>query len=126
MQTIFILTGIAIGVAVIVFMSSLLTGMQSNFVNRVLTGQAHIQLLNPKERVVSLREGPSAAHVMSILQVPLQRFKSIDQWQPLTAQLTAMPEIKVASPSVTGSVLLMRGEASRSVSVTGVLPELYF
>ena len=125
-QTIFILTGIAIGVAVIVFMSSLLTGMQSNFVNRVLTGQAHIQLLNPKERVVSLREGPSAAHVMSILQVPLQRFKSIDQWQPLTAQLTAMPEIKVASPSVTGSVLLMRGEASRSVSVTGVLPELYF
>ena len=69
-QTIFILTGIAIGVAVIVFMSSLLTGMQSNFVNRVLTGQAHIQLLNPKERVVSLREGPSAAHVMSILQVP--------------------------------------------------------
>jgi lipoprotein-releasing system permease protein len=44
----------------------------------------------------------------------------------LTEQLTAMPEIKVASPSVTGSVLLMRGEASRSVSVTGVLPELYF
>ena len=125
-QTIFILTGIAIGVSVIVFMSSLLTGMQSNFVNRVLTGQAHIQLLSPKERVVSLRQGDSVGHVMSILQVPLQRFKSIDQWQPLTQQLTAMPEIKVASPSVTGSVLLMRGEASRSVSVTGVLPELYF
>ena len=52
-QTAFIVMGIAIGVAVIVFMSALLTGMQSNFVNRVLTGQAHIQLLTPKEiRVV--------------------------------------------------------------------------
>jgi lipoprotein-releasing system permease protein len=50
-QTAFIVVGIAIGVAVIVFMSALLTGMQANFVNRVLTGQAHIQLLAHKEVV---------------------------------------------------------------------------
>jgi lipoprotein-releasing system permease protein len=43
-QTAFIVIGISIGVAVIIFMSALLTGLQSNFVNRVLTGQAHIQL----------------------------------------------------------------------------------
>jgi len=41
-QTLFIVVGIAIGVAVIIFMSALLTGLQANFVNRVLTGQAHI------------------------------------------------------------------------------------
>jgi hypothetical protein len=39
-QTLFIVVGIAIGVAVIIFMSALLTGLQANFVNRVLTGQA--------------------------------------------------------------------------------------
>jgi len=50
-QTAFIITGISIGVAVIVFMSALLTAMQANFVNRVLTGQAHIQLLVHKEVV---------------------------------------------------------------------------
>jgi lipoprotein-releasing system permease protein len=50
-QTAFIIIGISIGVAVIVFMSALLTGMQANFVNRVLTGQAHIQLLVHKEVV---------------------------------------------------------------------------
>ena len=49
MQTLFILAGIAIGVAVIVFMSALLTGLQSNFIRRVLTAQSHIQLLPPKE-----------------------------------------------------------------------------
>ena len=45
MQTLFIVAGIAIGVAVIVFMSALLNGLQTNFVRRVLSGQAHIQLL---------------------------------------------------------------------------------
>jgi lipoprotein-releasing system permease protein len=46
-QTGFIAVGIAIGVAVIVFMSALLAGLQSNFVNRVLTGQAHIHCRCP-------------------------------------------------------------------------------
>jgi lipoprotein-releasing system permease protein len=35
MQTIFILAGVSMGVAVIVFMSALLTGIQANFLNRV-------------------------------------------------------------------------------------------
>jgi len=127
-QTLFIVTGIAIGVAVIVFMSALLTGMQSNFVNRVLTGQSHIQLLTPKETAEPLDRHLSGTKTlsMSIIQVPLQRFKSIDQWQSLMIQLSGMPEIKVVSPAVSGSALALRGEASRSITVTGVLPVFYF
>lgn len=125
-QTAFILMGIAIGVAVIVFMSALLTGMQSNFVNRVLTGQAHIQLLAPKETARALREPLEGVSQLNVLQVPLQRLKSIDQWQQLLLQLAAMPEIRVVSPSVNGSALALRGEASRAIVVTGVLPQNYF
>jgi len=44
MQSLFIIVGIAIGVAVIVFMSALLQGLQSNLVKRVLTAQPHIQV----------------------------------------------------------------------------------
>ena len=47
MQTLFIISGIAIGVGVIVFMSGLLTGLQANFVKRVLTSQPQIQLIPP-------------------------------------------------------------------------------
>ncbi len=125
-QTAFIVIGIAIGVAVIVFMSALLTGMQSNFVIRVLTGQAHIQLLTPKEIARSLRQPNNDETVFPLIQVPLQRFKSIDQWQSLLVQLAGMHEVKVVSPAVTGSALAVRGEASRAVTVTGVLPALYF
>jgi lipoprotein-releasing system permease protein len=126
-QTCFIAVGIAIGVAVIVFMSALLAGLQSNFVNRVLTGQAHIQLLNQKETVRPLRDGLAGeGQELAQVQVPLQRLKGIDQWQSWATQLSRIPQVSVLSPSVTGAALASRGSATRSVSVVGVQPEVYF
>ena len=125
-QTLFIIGAVAIGVGVIVFMSALLSGLQANFVTRVLTGQAHIQLLPPKEisRVLPLATEQVARN--SIVQAPLQRAKSIDQWQSLTAQILNLPEVNVVSPNVSGSALVVRGEASRAISIMGVDPHLYF
>jgi len=53
MQSLFIMLGVAIGVAVIVFMSALMQGLQANLVRRVLTAQPHIQVLPPRSRCVS-------------------------------------------------------------------------
>jgi lipoprotein-releasing system permease protein len=129
-QTAFIIGGIAIGVGVIVFMSALLSGLQANFVRRALTGQAHIQLLPPKEVVRALRGGdgsvPAGALPGAIVQAPLQRLKSIDQWQAVARQIRAMPDVRVVAPVVSGSALVLRGDASRSISVNGVEPESYF
>ena len=125
-QTAFIIGGVAIGVGVIVFMSALLSGLQANFVKRVLTGQAHIQLLPPKEVARALRGADPQAIEGSIVQSPLQRLKSIDQWQSVAAQIKALPEVSVVSPAVNGSALVVRGDASRAISVVGIEPELYF
>ena len=124
-QTTFIIGGVAIGVAVIVFMSALLAGLQANFVRRALTGQPHVQLLPPEEVVRPLRGDGTAAHG-AIVQAPLQRLKSIDQWQALALQIRALPQVTVVSPVVTGSALVVRGEASRAISAVGVEPASYF
>jgi lipoprotein-releasing system permease protein len=124
-QTAFIITGISIGVSVIVFMSALLNAMQANFVNRVLTGQAHIQLLSHKEVVRPLFSDQDVAE-SATLQMPLQRFRSIDQWQSVASEVARIEGVNVVSPAVSGSALLTRGEASRSVSVIGMVPDLYF
>ena len=124
-QTFFIIGGVAIGVGVIVFMSALLMGLQANFVKRVLTGQAHIQLLPPKE-VSRILLTYKAAQNDTILQVLLQRAKSIDQWQSLAIQIQALPQVKVVSPTVLGSALVVRGAASRAISLLGIEPDLYF
>ncbi|MEP7295266.1 MAG: FtsX-like permease family protein [Burkholderiales bacterium] len=125
LQTLFIIGGVAIGVAVIVFMSALLSGLQANFIRRVLSAQPHIQLLPPQEVVRPLGAGTGVVE-SAIVQPPLQRLKSIDQWQTVVAQIRTMPAVVVVSPAATGSALVVRGDASRAISVVGIDPALYF
>jgi lipoprotein-releasing system permease protein len=125
MQSGFILSGIAIGVGVIVFMSALLSSVQSNFTNRVLTSQPQIQLLAPQEVARPLR-GRHGMVEAAIVQQPTQRILSIDQWQTILAAMRARSDVVIATPTVSGSALAVRGDASRSVSISGIQPEDYF
>ena len=125
-QTLFIVGGVAIGVGVIIFMSALLSGLQANFVKRVLTGQAHIQLLPSKEVSRELTFQLNDALRGNIVLSPLQRAKSIDQWQSLISQIQGMPQVAVISPVVSGSALVMRGATGRAISILGIVPDLHF
>lgn len=125
LQTVFIIVGISIGVAVIVFMSAMLAGLEANFIKRVLTSQPQVQILPPDQIARPLRGGGGEIEDASI-QRPSQRILSIDQWPKLRTELQAMPEVVVVSPTMSGSALAVRGDASRSVSVSGVEPETYF
>ena len=122
MQTMFIILGITIGVAVIVFMSALLSGLQANFLSRVLTSSAQIQLLPPDQVARPLRGAGEEATI----QRPAQRILSIDQWQTVRQRMLAMPGIIMAAPTMAGSALAVRGDASRAVSLTGVEPDSYY
>lgn len=125
MQSLFIITGVSIGVAVIVFMSAMLSGLQANFISRVLTSQSHIQLVPPEETARPLRTGQGMI-AGAIVQRPAQRVRSIDQWQTLCQVLGQWPGVTVVAPVVSASALAVRGEASRSISLTGVDPGQYF
>ena len=125
MQTAFILGGIAIGVGVIVFMSAMLAGLQANFIKRVLTSQPHIQLLSPDEVARPLHQEAGVLEAATV-QRPTQRVLSIDQWQTTRAAMQARPDIVFASPTASGSALAIRGDASRSITIVGIEPDLYF
>lgn len=122
MQTTFILSGIAIGVGVIVFMSAMLAGLQANFIKRVLTSQPQIQLLPPDEVARPLRRGEGVFEA-AVVQRPAQRVLSIDQWQAIRDAMRARPDVVVAAPTASGAMLAVRGDASRSITLTGMEPE---
>lgn len=126
MQTIFIVVAVSIGVAVIVFMSALLASLQANFLKRVLTSQPHIQLIPPDEVARVLRKPDEGEVAVPIVQRPVQRIRSIDQWQKIRSELTRWSDITNVSPSMSGSALGVRGAASRSIVVTGIDPNVYF
>ena len=125
MQTLFIISGVSVGIAVIVFMSALLTGLQANLTKRVLSSQAHITLQPRDEIARPLRLGGDDVE-LAIVQMPLQRVRSIDQWQALVRVLQDDPAIVAVSPVAAGSALALRGDATRAVSIVGIEPQSYF
>jgi lipoprotein-releasing system permease protein len=125
LQTMFIIGGIAIGVGVIVFMSAMLAGLEANFIKRVLTSQPQIQLLAPDQIARPLRGG-TAGFEDATVQRPSQRVISIDQWPKIRDQMLAMPEVTAVSPTILGSALAVRGDASRAISLSGIEPDSYF
>ena len=125
LQTLFIVGGIAIGVGVIVFMSAMLAGLEANFIKRVLTSQPQIQLLTPDQIARPLRGG-AGEYEDARVQRPSQRVISIDQWPKIRAQMLAMPEVTAVAPTMSGSALAVRGDASRAITLSGVEPDSYF
>ena len=125
LQTVFIVGGISIGVAVIVFMSAMLAGLEANFINRVLTSQSHIQLIPPDQVARPLR-GRLGEFEDAVVQRPSQRIVSIDQWPKVVERLKAMAEVTAVSPTMSGSGLAVRGQASRAITLAGVDPESYY
>jgi lipoprotein-releasing system permease protein len=123
LQTVSIMVGVSIGVGVIIFMSAALAGQQANIVKRVLSSQPHIVLLPPQELARPLRGEVAEA---AIVQKPLQRTRSIDQWQKIVEELRTLEPVAAVSPLASGPAFAVRGEASRSVNMQGIEPESYF
>lgn len=124
-QTLLIVFGVALGSGVIVFMSALLAGMQANVVRRTLNFQAPIQILPPEQVARPLR-AEGQAQIAAQIQPRSQQLRSIDQWQKVRAQVAARPEVLGVTPVVSGPGFTMRGDATRSVTLTGIEPESYF
>lgn len=118
-QSILILAGIAIGVAVIVFLSALISGLQANLIDRTLGTQAHIKLQAPlqRNRILPAADGS----VTLVLETPRpQPLRSINNWQQLRDTLDAQPDITAVSPVISGPALARRGDALESVVLLGI------
>lgn len=125
MQSLFIISGVAIGVAVIVFMSALLAGMQANIFKRVLTSQPHITLERPKQVARPQRTDTPGESVLATVQKPSQRMSSVDQWQKIRDEARRRPDVVAVSPTVAGPAFVVRGDASQAISLVGIDPEQY-
>ncbi|WP_180174129.1 ABC transporter permease [Acinetobacter sp. YH01024] len=123
-QSMMITIGVAVGVAVIVFISALIQGLQSNIVERTLGTQAHIRLLSPDE--VNHIVPPAAGTLQLLLEDQrAQRLRSINNWQQITGTLDHLPVLTAVSPVVSGPAFVQRGDAIQSVALVGINLERY-
>lgn len=123
-QTALILGGSTVGVAVIVFITGLIGGLQTTLVDKTLSSQPHITLKRPERTARVLRPDGAEAVVAAVEKAP-ERDRSIEQWQRVLAVVRATPGIVAAAPTAAGSAFASRAEASRSVALRGVEPESF-
>jgi lipoprotein-releasing system permease protein len=120
MQTLLIIVGVAAGVAVVAYISALISGLQGSTLTKTLGAQAHITLRSPVDAVTPAITPASGTIAMTETQPRAQRPLSVANWQALSSLLEADPAISGVSPLVAGAGLALRGEAAQAISLIGV------
>jgi len=121
MQSLLIIAGVAMGVTVMVFLSSLITGLQVSLLDKTLGTQAHVVIRPAEERARPLL----GDQVVRRVETTAQRTRSIDGWQQLIVALDADPEVVAVSPGATAPVFAVRGNGTEAVVVKGIVPERF-
>ncbi len=122
LQTVLILAGVTGGVAVILFLTTLITQLQSSIVERTLGSQAHVVIKPLEEANLPSQPADSTA---AIVQPRAQRLRSVDQWEAVMRLAAGTPGVVAVSPLVSGAGLAIRGTANRTIALQGVDAELY-
>jgi lipoprotein-releasing system permease protein len=123
-QSTLILTGIAVGVAVIVFLTALITGLQGNVIKRTLGTQAHIKVQPTEESNRILPPAPGSAQLL-LESKRAQRLRAINNWQQVRDVLDTMPGVTAVSPLISGPAFARRGAALESVALVGIDAQRY-
>jgi lipoprotein-releasing system permease protein len=124
-QSLLIVVGVAAGVAVVAYISALVTGLQTNTLNKTLGAQAHVVVSPLDEKVQSAWRGAQGETRFTDTQARAQRLRTIGNWPAVEAALQQRPGVAAVSPMVSGPALARRGEATRSVALSGVELDRY-
>ncbi len=120
-QTVLILGGVAVGVSV--FLSALITGLQTSLIEKTLGAQPHITLRVPREAPRPLVEPTDKVAIARVVEQTSQRLRSIDQWPQVIAAVERIPGVTATSPSIVGAGFAVRSGAKSPILIRGVDPE---
>jgi lipoprotein-releasing system permease protein len=125
MQTLLIVVGVAAGVAVVAYISALVTGLQRNTLDKTLGAQAHVTISPPDDAVLPPEPVASGTVLLAQVQPRAQRPRTVVNWPALVPLLEAQAGVAGVSPMVAGAGLALRGQAQKAVTVVGVDLERY-
>jgi len=116
-QTALIILGIAVGVAVQFFLSSLIGGLQINLIDRTVGSAPHINIL-PADRIAkAVNKGGTKSDNRKILY---EERTEIYSWQQYVNELKKDQRVLYAAPAANGSGFIERGASVVPVLVKGL------
>lgn len=119
-QTALLVSGVAVGVFIFIFMSALIGGLAEFILSRTVGDISHVTI-EAEDDDPGLLISPEG-HVLLVAERGRARIATLPEaatWLPL---ITAVRGVRAVSPQITGAGFLTRGAQVAQVSVTGVEP----
>jgi len=125
-QTLLTVGAVAIAVTVIVFITSLIQGLQARIVNDLIGSLPHVTV-KPAERParpLSQAASDRPGLATSLVQPSTERRAHFDDVPRVEQQLASFPGVKSVAPAIRGQAFLIHGAKQFGVSVSGGAPAL--
>jgi lipoprotein-releasing system permease protein len=111
---------VSVGVAVVVFLSALIGGLQASLVAQTLGSAPHLTLKAPREEPRILVQASPVLMIARTIQSMPQRLRSVVGWPSIVAMAERMSGVVAVSPVVAGGGFAIRGEAREPIFIQGV------
>ena len=115
-QSLFIISAIALGVAIQIFIASLITSLQASLIQRILGDSAHIYIDdgNMRDKLLLIEDSPIVYG-----NFPTTKNK-IEEFQGIIDYLSTFEKIKVIVPTIEGNALYTRDGKTTSLMIKGM------
>jgi len=117
MQTLLILAGVTGGVAVIIFLTTLISQLQASIIDKTLGSQAHIVIRPP---LAVNRSSLPAQGTAALIEPRAQRLRGVDQSAAVMQLAGQTAGVLAVSPLVSGAGFAVRANASQPIALMGV------
>jgi lipoprotein-releasing system permease protein len=121
-QTVLTVFAVAIAVTMIIFIQTLITGVQQRFVNDLVGPLAHItvRMPDPLPAPLSRMQGATPGTLLaSDVQKQIQQRTDVENWRELEGRLMQFPGVKTVVSAVRGSAFLARGSKRFPLTISG-------
>jgi lipoprotein-releasing system permease protein len=123
-QNVLIVSGVGVGVGVLVFISALIGGLQQSLIERTTGSQAHV-VVTPLElegRPVLREPADGSKAFLRRIERPAQRLNTLPEWRKLDTNIAEVAGVVATTPIASGPALAIRGATERGVTVFGASP----
>lgn len=121
LQTLLIITGISIGVAVLVFLTALIDGLQSNLIDKTVSHSPHISITAvDTHSIKAVSQDHNQAQPILLFKTAGDNGTTLLEWPAIEEMLCRDSRIRYVLPVVEGSALVRRAGFNQAVRLRGI------
>jgi lipoprotein-releasing system permease protein len=125
-QTLLTVSAVAAGVIIVIFITSLIFGLQQRLTELLTDAIPHVTVTVEESKPQPLASVPGAPEgpISSRVEQMAPQLKFIDNWPSVVDTIRRLPNVRSVAPVVSGQIFVSKGANPVGVAVVGADPEL--